>query len=208
MQVFALNKPRNVHEARLLQQHHQLRARVFSARLGWEVDVVDGLESDRFDTLCPTYVLAVSNAGDVSGCARLLPSVGPTMVTNVFPSLLPKEGLNAHAAMVESSRFCVDTTLEEGRGAGSVHEATLTMFAGIIEWCLVNAITEIVTVTDLRFERILGRVGWSLQRIGDPKRVGVTTAVAGVLQANAEAFERLRPSSYRSQFNDPLSQAA
>ena len=208
MQVFALTKPRNVHEARLIQQHHQLRARVFAERLGWEVEVVDGQESDGFDTLDPTYVLAVSTAGDVSGCARLLPSVGPTMVTNVFPSLLPKEGLNAHAAMVESSRFCVDTTLEEGRGAGSVHEATLTMFAGIVEWCLVSAVTEIVTVTDLRFERILGRVGWSLQRIGDPMRVGVTTAVAGVLQANAEAFERLRPASYRSQITGPLGQAA
>lgn len=208
MQVFALTKPRNVHEARLIQQHHQLRARVFAERLGWEVEVVDGQESDGFDTLDPTYVLAVSNAGDVSGCARLLPATGPTMVTNVFPSLLPKGGLNAHPAMIESSRFCVDTTVEEGRGSGSVHEVTLTMFAGIIEWCLVNDITEIVTVTDLRFERILSRVGWPLRRIGEPSRIGVTIAVAGILQANTEAFQRLRPSSYRSQITGPLGQAA
>jgi acyl homoserine lactone synthase len=208
MQVFALTKPRSVHEARLIQQHHQLRARVFAERLGWEVEVVDGQESDGLDTIGPTYVLAVSHSGDVSGCARLLPATGPTMVTNVFPSLLPKGGLNAHPAMIESSRFCVDTTLEEGRGSGSVHEVTLTMFAGIIEWCLVNAITEIVTVTDLRFERILSRVSWPLRRIGEPSRIGVTIAVAGILQANTEAFQRLRPSGYRSQITGPLGQAA
>lgn len=208
MQVLALTKPQNVHEARLIQQHNQLRARVFAERLGWEVNVVDGQESDGFDSLDPTYILAVSDLGNVSGCARLLPAVGLTMVANVFPSLLPSDGLNAHPAMIESSRFCVDTTLEEGRGAGSVHEATLTMFAGIIEWCLANGITEIVTVTDLRFERILGRVGWPLQRIGDPSRIGVTTAIAGILPVNVETFLRLRPSSYRSQFNGPLGQAA
>lgn len=33
------------------------------------------------------------------------------------------------------------------------------MFAGFIEWCLAKGFTEIVTVTDLRFERILARVG-------------------------------------------------
>ncbi|WP_313293145.1 acyl-homoserine-lactone synthase [Rhizobium rhizoryzae] len=207
MQVFALTKPRNVHEDRLIQQHHQLRARVFAERLGWEVEVVDGQESDGFDTLDPTYVLAVSNAGDVSGCARLLPAVGPTMVTNVFPLLLPKGGLNAHPAMIESSRFCVDTTLEEGRGSGSVHEVTLTMFAGIIEWCMANGYTEIVTVTDLRFERILARVGWPLQRLAEPKKIGVTMAVAGILPANADVFLRLRPAKYRSELSS-VSQAA
>ena len=208
MQVLALTKPRNIQEARLIQQHHQLRARVFGERLGWEVDVVDGQENDAFDTLNPTYILAVSNSGYVSGCARLLPALGPTMVTKVFPSLLPDGALAAHSGMVESSRFCVDTTLAEGRGAGSVHEATLTMFAGIIEWCLANGTIEIVTVTDVRFERILSRVGWPLRRIGEPAMIGVTSAVAGTLQADAETFLSLRPSSYRSQFIGPVGQAA
>ncbi|MCW0001769.1 acyl-homoserine-lactone synthase TraI [Pararhizobium sp. YC-54] len=207
MQVLAITKPRNVQEARLLKQHYQLRAHIFGKRLGWEVDVVDGHESDAFDALDPTYVLAISNSGNVTGCARLLPARGATMVRDVFPSLLPDGGLKAHPAMVESSRFCVDTRLEEGRGTGSVHEATLAMFAGIVEWCIANGITEIVTATDLRFERILARVGWPLQRLAEPKKIGVTMAVAGILPANARIFQELRPSNYRSEFT-PLSQAA
>ncbi|MCW1410775.1 MULTISPECIES: acyl-homoserine-lactone synthase TraI [Rhizobium] len=208
MQVLAITKPRNIHEARLLDQHFQLRARIFANRLGWDVNVVDGRESDPFDALDPTCIVALSNSGDVTGCARLLPALGPTMLTGVFPSLLPDGRLNAHLAMIESSRFCVDTRLEEGRGAGSVHEATLSMFAGIIEWCLVNGITEIVTATDLRFERILGRVGWPLQRLAEPKKIGVTMAVAGTLAANPRIFQKLHPASYRSQFAGRLGQAA
>lgn len=151
MQILAISKPRNSEEAQLLHSHHELRARIFSDRLGWEVCVAGGCESDPFDDLHPTYILAVSSNGRVVGCARLLPALGPTMVANVFPSLLCAGHLNAHSSMVESSRFCVDTSLVEGRGDGSIHEATLTMFAGIIEWSVANRFTEIVTVTDLRF---------------------------------------------------------
>lgn len=207
MQVLALTKPRTIQEAHLLHLHYQLRARVFSDRLGWDVDVTAGCESDGFDALRPTYVLAITEAGQLAGCARLLPALGPTMVADVFSSLLPDGQLGGHAAMIESSRFCVDTALAEGRGNGLVHEATLAMFAGIIEWCIANGYSEIVTVTDLRFERILARVGWPLQRLGEPKKTGVTMAVAGTLPANADTFLRIRPSNYRSELS-PLSQVA
>lgn len=199
--------PKSEYERQLIDAQHKLRARVFGERLGWDVTVRDGDERDEFDDLLPTYIVTTTDKGAIAGCARLLPSMGPTMVTGVFPSLLPGGQLSAHPSMIESSRFCVDTALAEGRGNGSVHEATLTMFAGIIEWCMANGYTEIVTVTDLRFERILTRVGWPLQRLGEPKKIGVTMAVAGTLPANAETFLRLRPSNYRSELT-PLSQAA
>ena len=163
MHVISISKPRSILEAELLQRHHRLRAEVFSDRLGWDVDVVDGCEKDAFDQEGPAYILAIATTGEVAGCARLLPAIGPTMIADVFGSLLPDGRLNAHPAMVESSRFCVDTRLSGGRGTGSLHEATLSMFAGIIEWSIENGFTEIVTVTDLRFERILGRV----ERIDD-----------------------------------------
>ncbi|ULJ74513.1 acyl-homoserine-lactone synthase TraI [Rhizobium gallicum] len=207
MHIVAISAARTHREHQLLDAHHSLRANVFSARLGWEVDVVDGRETDSFDNLEPAYILAVSSDNRVVGCARLLPAVGPTMAETVFSSLLPGGRLHAHSAMIESSRFCVDTTPAERRRDGLVHEATLTMFAGIIEWCMANGYTEIVTVTDIRFERILARVGWPLLRFGEPKKIGVTMAVAGTLPANADTFLRLRPSGYRSELNR-LSQAA
>lgn len=207
MHIIAISAAGTHREHQLLEAQHSLRAHVFSDRLGWEVDVVDGQEADSFDNLGPAYILAVSSDNRVVGCARLLPALGPTMAENVFSSLLPGGRLHGHSAMIESSRFCVDTMLAKRRGAGSVHEATLTMFAGIIEWCMANGYTEIITVTDTRFERILARVGWPLLRFGEPKKIGVTMAVAGTLPANADTFLRLRPSNYRSDLS-PLSQAA
>ena len=138
MQVLAVSTPRNSDETQLLLKQHRLRAEVFSGRLGWNVEVAGGIEFDVFDELPPTYILAVAATGRVAGCARLLPALGPTMAQDVFPSLLRDGNLRAHSAMVESSRFCVDTNLREGRGEGSIHKTTLAMLAGITEWCLAN----------------------------------------------------------------------
>lgn len=191
---------RNVAEQRdriLVDAQHRLRAQIFGGRLGWSVHVEEGREFDEFDSPNPTYILALADDSEVAGCARLLPALGETMLVRTFPQLLGAGELNAHSAMVESSRFCVDTSLAVGRG-GALHRATLTMFAAIIEWSTANGYSEIVTATDLRFERILNRAGWPMQRLGDPCPIGNTIAVAGRLPADAESFKRVCPPGYRS----------
>lgn len=172
----------------LIDAQHRLRAKVFAGRLGWNVRVENDREADDFDALDPTYILALTDSGAVAGCARLLPATGPTMLARTFPQLLASGWLDAHSGMIESSRFCVDTSLAEGRGGGALHEATLTMFAAIIEWSMRNGYNEIVTATDLRFERILSRAGWPMQRLGEPRELGSTIAVAGLLPADAASF--------------------
>ena len=190
-------------EARyFLDQMFALRAKVFDERLGWQVAARDGRERDQFDDLNPVYILAVTAKNDVVGCARLLPAMGQTMLLSVFPQLVSGQAFHPHAQMVESSRFCVDTTIER-RSRGGLHHVTRLMFAGILEWCLSRGHTEVVTVTDIAVERILGRAGWSLRRLGPPQRVGLTKALAGVLAVDKGIFRQVRPVGYVSTFDRP-----
>ena len=53
-------------------------------------------------------------------------------------------------------------------------------------------LTEIVTVTDARMERILRRAGWPLRRIGKPRPLGSTVAVAGYLEVSSRALARVQ----------------
>ena len=94
--------------------------------------------------------------------------------------------------------FASIPSLEAGRAGGSLHDVTLTMFAAIIEWSMEQGYTEIVTGTDVRFERILKRAGWPMARIGEPRPIGNTMADAGLLPADREWFERVRPANYAS----------
>jgi N-acyl-L-homoserine lactone synthetase len=200
MKVIALSKPTSCEDVLLLNDMHRLRSEIFGSRLSWNVTVRDGREYDEFDDLQPTYILTVAGDSHVVGCARLLPAIGPTMLERTFPQLLASGTLNAHPAMVESSRFCVDTLLER-RGEGSLHDITLMMFAAIIEWCLLHGYREIATATDVRFERLLARAGWPMSRLGEPKMINETNSVAGLLVADQTSFDRVRPASYRSDFH-------
>ncbi|MEN3930587.1 acyl-homoserine-lactone synthase [Microvirga sp. W0021] len=208
MRVIAINKKNSDQYQNYLEQMYQLRAKVFLGRLGWEVAVENGREFDAFDELDPTYIVCVLNDGTVAGCARLLPALGPTMLEVTFPQLIGKGLYHPHKAMVESSRFCVDTTLPVASSRQWANKMTNMMFAGIIEWCMKNSISEIMTVTDLRFERILGISRWPLQRIGEPLEIGVTTAIAGTLPADMESFNKLRPEGYWSDLSVPSKIAA
>ncbi len=198
MQIITISPDRYVDHSNHLRQMHSLRAAVFGERLEWAVSITDAGERDEYDDLNPTYILAATDDERVIGCARLLPALGPTMLEQTFPQLLAPGSLDASASMIESSRFCVDTSLPAERGGGQLHLSTLTMFAGIIEWSMANGYDEIVTATDLRFERILNRAGWPIKRLGEPVAIGNTVAVAGALPANRQSFERVCPQGYHS----------
>lgn len=200
MDVTALSEPVPATQLPLLDEMHRLRQRVFAQRLGWDVADNDGREADEFDLLHPTYIVATGANLKIAGSARLLAAKGPTMLERTFPQLLAGGTLNAHPAMIESSRFCVDTALVDQRGGGPLHDATTAMFAGIIEWSMLNGFTEIVTATDLRFERILKRAGWPMRRLGEPAMINQTNSIAGILPADQASFERVRPDNYRSDF--------
>ncbi len=198
MRAIAIDAKGHGGSGSLLDGMHRLRARVFADRLGWQVQIEQGRERDEYDALDPTYILALTEWGDVAGCARLLPTTGPTMLSQTFPQLLADGELPGKPTMIESSRFCVDTR-GEGRGGGRfLHEATLTMFAGIIEWSMANGFDEIATATDVRFERILQRAGWPMTRLGGVELIGETMSVAGILSADQASFERVCPPGYRS----------
>jgi type IV secretion system protein VirB11 len=66
------------------------------------------------------------------------------MLVKTFPQSLATSRLEAHAGMVESSRFCVDTSLPDARGGGALHNAALTLFSAIIEWSMTHGYREIV----------------------------------------------------------------
>ena len=205
MEVIAIGPHDRSQNPLLVEQMHRLRARVFRERMGWDVAVVDGQESDQFDELNPTSILVVDR-GVVIGHTRVLPAMGPTMLSEAFSFLTSSSAFAPHSRMLETSRFCVDTSTARLTPDG-IHLATMTLIAGILEWADLGGYSEIVTVTDVRLERILRRVGLSLRRLGEPTRIGNTLALAGVIDVDSASFQRVRPGQYSSTFTK-LTQAA
>ncbi|WP_287329009.1 acyl-homoserine-lactone synthase [Mesorhizobium sp.] len=63
----------------------------------------------------------------------------------------------------------------------SIVPALMAGNSAILEWRLSHDQEAVVTVTDVRFERILRRVGWPLERFSPPMQIDSTKALAGRL---------------------------
>lgn len=175
-----------------LAEMHRLRYRVFKERLGWDVQVCGGMEIDEFDSLHPAYLLHRGSDDRLQGCVRLLPSLGPNMLRDTFPVLLSGRPAPASPVIWESSRFALDAAPNSAKAVGGLTRATYELFAGMIEFGLSRRLTDIVTVTDVRMERILRRAGWPLVRIGAPTMLDATLAVAGYLKISVDSLARVR----------------
>jgi N-acyl-L-homoserine lactone synthetase len=175
-----------------LANMHRLRYRVFKERLDWDVQYSGDMEIDEFDRLHPAYLLQRSGNGRIQGCVRLLPSTGPTMLRDTFPALLDGVSAPASSTIWESSRFALDIDADVPKAAHGLAGATYELFAGMIEFGLSRQLSDIVTVTDARMERILRRAGWPLRRIGKPRMLGTTLAVAGYLEVSLDNLARVR----------------
>ncbi|PBB39845.1 acyl-homoserine-lactone synthase [Mesorhizobium sp. WSM3868] len=72
----------------LHEMHRRLRYHVLKERLGWKVRTTGGFEIGSFEALKPHYLVLRGSAGRVGGGVRPLPSTGPTMLPDVFSTLL------------------------------------------------------------------------------------------------------------------------
>jgi acyl homoserine lactone synthase len=172
-----------------LYQMHRIRKAVFKDRLGWDVTVSGEFEVDEYDALGPSYLLSIDRYGTLIGCVRLLPTTGPNMLRDIFPSFVTNAAVPRGERVWEASRFAVsrNTTAAEA----GLSQTTYDLLIGVLKFGLSNGISTIVCVVDLRMERILRRAGWQLERLGPAHRIGSTIAMAGQLDVSAQILRRL-----------------
>lgn len=176
-----------------LASMHQLRRTVFKERLGWDVTVVNGLELDQFDLPEAHYLVHYGPDDRVNACTRLLPTTGPYLLADVFPSLI--EGTPPSTPDVwESTRFCAD------QGTAPANIAAILM-TGMLEFGLFKGLRAYVSVSDIRMEPIMRRAGWNPRRLGGTIETGTETAAAEWLEVSHAFLARVRR---RADVADPV----
>jgi N-acyl-L-homoserine lactone synthetase len=189
--IDSLNAAEN---AGLLTKMFELRKRVFHDRLGWDVEIKDGMERDLFDDLDPAHVVSVDDDGNVVGCMRLLQTTGPHMLADVFACLLDGEPPIRSARVWEATRFCVDTNLP-GRGIArnSISYVTSEVMIGAFEFGRDAGISDAVAVIDPVMDRVMKRSGNApYGYLGSPHPMGKVTALAALMDCSDARIQRLR----------------
>ena len=185
----------------------RLRGETFHDRLGWDVELTDdGLEMDRFDQVPRVhYIIARSSQAQVDACWRLLPTLGPNMLCDVFPQLLHGQPAPAAADVWELSRFAVATDRLAPQESAGTHqigfgELSTALMQESVRFALAHGIARYVTVTTTAIERMLKRQQLNIHRMGPPIRMGDVMAVACVIEIDeitmaALAFDALAGST-------------
>ncbi|MBD8526676.1 acyl-homoserine-lactone synthase [Pseudomarimonas arenosa] len=175
--------------AGLLDGVYQLRCRVFRQRLGWEVQVRAGRERDHFDELRPLWVVAHDlSRRSVHGCCRLLPSQGPNMLRDVFPSLLDGAPIPAGERLWEVSRFAVDSTTGNSPGFG-FGQVPIEMLRSLFGYAAAEGVEALIGVTSAGFARLLRGLGLRFDVLGRPRRIGDVLSLAFHLPIDRQALD-------------------
>ena len=188
------------HFQSLLRQSYQLRARVFQDRLGWDVNVENGMETDVFDALNPTTLVSLYASGQVVGSMRILQTAGPNMLADVFYSILQGEPAPRSPLIWEATRLCVDTDRLNATGSprarNSISYVTSEIMVAACEYAMDAGVSDAVAVIDPLMNRVLKRSGNApYDYLGKATPMGKVTAMAGLLDCSIERTERLRERS-------------
>jgi acyl-homoserine lactone synthase len=138
--------------ADLLDQAYRLRHEVFVEEMGWEVlRRPDGRDIDKFDGPGKVEMIA-EDCGMVVGYQRLLPTLRPYLLSEVYPQLCDGE-IPRGQNLYEWTRFAV---ARSHRGdARSLGPVALDLVTAFVEWGMANdvgaMIVEMSPVQLLRF---------------------------------------------------------
>lgn len=146
-----------------LAEMHRQRKRVFVDGLGWKVPVVDDREIDPYDRDDTIYLIAKSEPqGPVMASVRLLPTLGPHLMSDLFRSACGGEPPRG-PTIWEVSRFCTAPGIaSRRRRVGLLWE----VICGITETALLFGIERVTFQSNGALLPLVLDCGWRAEPLG------------------------------------------
>jgi acyl homoserine lactone synthase len=167
----------HAHEYELACYRHQ----IFVERLGWALAdgvMQDGCERDQFDTAQTVYVIRRNSRGDICGCARLLPTIGPYLLKEIFPALFTEGDLPSLHQVWELSRLAATAGDAVGTSKEDVLDGVRVMMRAVVGFAAERGIQRLIGVTYVAMERLFRRLGIHAHRAGAPQLIDGKLIVA------------------------------
>ncbi len=185
----------NCHNAHLfedeLQQMFALRYRVLVQQEGWtELDAGDGLEKDQYDDEYTTYLLSTTpDTGAVAGCVRFVPSIRPSLSSEIFPQLFDLAGLPTGPDVYDGSRILVDPATKH---QGSPTQTTSELYCGMFEFGLTLKLKTITCIVAMKWLEYMRHWQWDVSPLGLPEKMGDESVIGLGINPTSEMLSNIR----------------
>lgn len=195
--VHAVDATNRDRYAQFVEQHYRIRHDIYVGERRWmELARPDGRDVDQFDTDDATYLLGIEPGRGVVAGSRLVPTMKPHLMSEVFPELAKVRGLPRAPDVMEWTRiFVVPSRREDGRLCKSAG----VMYCAILEFCLAQAIRQLSVVCEAYWIPRFSGLGWNPRSLGLPIErdgmsiVGVTLDVTEAALAQTRAMYAIAP---------------
>ena len=174
---------------KLLERYFRIRHDIYVARRRWRaVARPINFEIDAFDNEHAVYLLALDDLGKIVGGSRLVPTLEPHLLSEVFPELA--RGMPPRAADIfEWTRFFIIPSLLSKGTPSPVAGAVL---CGVLEESLKRGIRQISVVCEAFWPMRLRALGWTITVLGDVLEHPDGDIVALLIDVTSEAIEGTR----------------
>lgn len=167
-----------------IEEHFRIRHRIYVEERRWmALERPDGREVDQFDNDDAIYLLALDE-GRVIGGTRLVPTLQPHLMADVFPFLANVEGLQRGPNIVEWTRIFV-VPEQRGRDSKILH----TVMAGMLEYCLREDIAAITVVMETWWLPRFLELGWEVKPLGLPAMIENMNCVGTMISVTEAAWQ-------------------
>ena len=172
----------------VLNDMYRDRKRIFVDMLGWDVPVIDGAYAiDQFDDEHAIYVVATNERGEHDGSIRLLPSIRPHVLGNIFPELCDGP-VPSGEHIFELSRACLSP---RNRAAHRL-EVRNTVTTAVVEFALLRGIRRFTCIADSGWLSQILSLGWDCRPLGLPREIAGLSTGALVIEIDGDTPDKLR----------------
>ena len=175
---------------RELDEHHQIRHRIYVEELRWRglTPRADKREYDQFDTPETVYLLGLEQ-GRVVGGLRLVPTTGPQLINDVFSRFASERGVPRRPDIAEWTRiFVVPERREEHTGS----KIGSTVIASMIDYGLEEGLSAISAVMNTFWLPKFLKYKWRVRPLGLPDVHDDEWLIAVLIDVTPEALAGIR----------------
>ncbi|WP_192250584.1 acyl-homoserine-lactone synthase [Mesorhizobium caraganae] len=177
------------HYRKVLERYFRIRYEIYVKQRRWRaVARPINIEIDAFDNEHTLYVLALDTNGRIVGGSRLVPTLEPHLMSEVFPGLAGGRPPRA-AEIFEWTRFFVVPSL---RTQGAPSPIAGLVLCGLLETAQSLGIRQISVVCETFWPKRLRALGWTLIELGEVLEHPDGDIIALLIDVTPEAVEQMR----------------
>ena len=187
--IHVVDRSNRHHYAGHLEEYYRVRHQIYVVERGWrDLARPDLREVDAFDTEDAVYLLGICPGKGIVAGSRLVPSLKPHLLGDVFPELAG--GLVPRSAETyEWTRvFVIPGMREPGRPS----RAAGIVYCGMLEACRMRGIKRLTVVCEPYWQPRLMTMGWNPQPLGEVLHHKDGPVMALLLTLNDDALVQTR----------------